>query len=64
MKYSKEAPQLEVDDKTNMLDTISNLTNDQINSYIDQNVVDLASAKVFLKKLAKVVATLARKANQ
>lgn len=34
---------------------IAQLTFDQLDTYIETNVVDLASAKDFLKKLAKVV---------
>jgi hypothetical protein len=34
---------------------LADLTFDQLDTYINNNVVDLASAKVYLKKLSKVV---------
>lgn len=37
------------------LNDISNLTFDELDTYINNNVTDLASAKLFLKKLSKVV---------
>ena len=42
---------------------INNLTIEQINNYIDNNVVDLNSAKNYLKKLSKVVLYLLKHSN-
>ena len=42
---------------------IDGLTVEQINTYIDNNVVDLNSAKAFLKKLSKVVLYLLKHSN-
>lgn len=40
---------------------INGLTETQVENYIDNNVTDLASAKAFLKKLAKVVLYIIKK---
>lgn len=40
---------------------IKGLTDNQIDTYIDNNITDLASAKTFLKKLSKIVAYLLKK---
>jgi len=40
---------------------INGLTESQVETYIDNNITDLASAKVFLKKLSKVVLHLLKK---
>jgi len=45
------------------LSTISNLTYNQLDTYIDNNVTDLASAKVYLKKLSKVVLAMLKRVN-
>lgn len=37
------------------LSTIANMTYAQVDAYIDSNVTNLASAKVYLKKLSRVV---------
>ena len=42
------------------LSFIQDLTPTQVETYIDNNVTDLASAKEFLKKLSKVVLYLTR----
>ncbi len=42
---------------------INNLTVEQINNYIDNNVVDLNSAKAYLKKLSKVILYILRHSN-
>jgi hypothetical protein len=39
---------------------LENLTYNQIDNYIDNNITDLASAKEFLKKLSKVVLYIER----
>jgi flagellar hook-basal body complex protein FliE len=45
-----------IKDKQKEVDTIlESFTYDQIEDYIDSNVIDLASEKEFLKKLAKLV---------
>jgi hypothetical protein len=45
------------------LSEISNLTYAQLNTYINNNVTDLASAKAYLKKLSKVVLALLKYLN-
>lgn len=40
---------------------LQNLTYDQIDTYIDNNVTNLANAKEYLKKLSKIVLYLERK---
>ena len=40
---------------------IHNLTEEQVDNYIDNQVTDLASAKAFLKKLSKIVLHLLKK---
>lgn len=42
---------------------INGLTVDQINTYIDNQITDLASARAFLKKLSKVVLYILRHSN-
>jgi hypothetical protein len=42
-----------------ILDKLDKVTPNQIDSYIDNNVTDLASAKDFLKRLTKIVALMA-----
>lgn len=40
---------------------LKGLTESQIDNYIDNNIIDLASAKIFLKKLSKIVSYLLKK---
>ena len=42
---------------------ISNITYAQLNTYIDNNVTDLASIKAYLKKLSKVVLAILKYIN-
>lgn len=42
---------------------INNLTETQIENYIDNNITDLTSAKAFLKKLSKVILYILEKTN-
>jgi len=42
---------------------LNGLTIAQAETYIDDNVTDLASAKVVLKKMAKLILVLCQKAN-
>jgi len=43
------------------LSDITGITYAQLDTYIDNNVTDLASARVFLKKLAKVVLAILKR---
>ena len=45
------------------LSNIADLTYDQLATYIDNNVTDLASAKAFLKQLAAVVLAMLKRQN-
>jgi len=45
------------------LSDISKLTFNQLDTYIDNNVTDLASAKLYLKKLSKVVLAMLKRQN-
>lgn len=38
-----------------ILNILQNISYDKVDSYIDNNVVDLPSARLFLKKLSKLV---------
>ena len=38
-----------------ILAILQNISYDKVDTYIDNNVVDLPSAKAFLKKLSKIV---------
>jgi len=40
---------------------LNGLTDQQIENYIDNNVTNLASAKIVLKKLAKIIKYIAKK---
>ena len=52
----------EVKSRQTEIDTLlETLTYNQIDTYIDNNVTDLASAKKFLKKLSKIVLYISRK---
>jgi len=42
---------------------LSGLTENQIDTYIDNNVTDLTSAKNVLKKLSKIIFYIAKKQN-
>ncbi len=42
---------------------INRLTSAQVNTYIDNNVVDLNSAKNYLKKISKVLLYLLKHSN-
>ena len=42
---------------------INGLTTEQINTYIDNQITNLASAKAYLKKLSKVVLYLLKHSN-
>jgi len=42
---------------------LSGLTKEQINTYIDNQITDLANAKAFLKKLSVVVLYILRHSN-
>ena len=42
---------------------LNKLTTEQINAYIDNQVVDLASAKAYLKKISKVMLYILRHSN-
>ncbi len=42
---------------------LNGLTIEQINNHIDNNIIDLASAKAFLKKLSKVVLYILKHSN-
>jgi len=42
---------------------LNGLTVEQINTYIDNNITDLSSAKVFLKKLSKIILYMLRHSN-
>jgi len=42
---------------------INGLSIEQINNYIDNNVVDLPSAKAYLKKISKVMLYILRHSN-
>ena len=45
------------------LSEISSLTYNQLDTYIENNVTDLASAKIYLKKLSKVVLAMLKYQN-
>ena len=45
------------------LSKLSNLTYNKLATYIDNNVTDLASAKVYLKELSKVVLAMLKRQN-
>ena len=45
------------------LSDIPKLTYDQLDTYIDNNITDLASAKTYLKKLSKVVLAMLKRQN-
>ena len=45
------------------LSEIANLTYSQLDTYIDNHVTDLASAKAYMKKLSKVVLAILRYSN-
>ncbi len=42
---------------------INGLTSAQVNTYIDNNVVDLPSAKAYLKKISKIVLYILKQTN-
>ncbi len=42
---------------------IDGLTKEQVDTYIDNNVTDLASAKAYLKKLSKIVLYILKQTN-
>ena len=42
---------------------INGLTSAQVNTYIDNNVTDLPSAKAYLKKISKVILYLLKHSN-
>ena len=42
---------------------LNGLTVEQINTYIDNQIVDLASAKAYLKKISKVILYILRHSN-
>jgi hypothetical protein len=43
-----------------ILEQLSTMTMAEVEDYVENNVTDLASAKAFIKKLAKVVAYMSR----
>lgn len=47
-------------DRNDMADKLRNATPAQIDTYIDNNVTNLAQARAFLKALSKVLATVVR----
>lgn len=46
-----------------VLSTITNMTYNQLNAYIDANVIDLASARMYLKKLSRVVLAILKRSE-
>jgi hypothetical protein len=63
VNVSATKPTAETEDHLSLKDTLANATNAQIDSYINTNITDLASAKTFLKKLTRIVRTLAKRAK-
>ena len=43
------------------LSSIANLTYNQLDTYIDNNIIDLPSAKIYLKKLSETVLAILKK---
>lgn len=55
----------DAEDARAIRDLVANATNAQIDAAVDAAVTDLASARAYLKRLTKIVRTLARTvANQ
>lgn len=48
---------------TNLLDAIKAATPAQIDTYLDNNVTDLASARAVLKRMAKLLAVVIKRVN-
>ena len=65
MRINHQATQMakdEVNRKSDaILQTIQGMTMDEAEQYVEDNVTDLASARAFLKKVAKAIVYLSRK---
>lgn len=60
-KITASKPTNETEDQRALADILATATNAQIDAHIDNAVTDLASARAFLKRLTRVVRTLARR---
>ena len=63
--FTPEEVETQYNDAKNTIDLsdLSKLTYNQLDTYIDNNITDLASAKLYLKKLSKVVLAMLKRQN-
>lgn len=64
-EFTAEEVETQYNDAKDTIDLsdISGITYNQLDTYIENNVIDMASAKIYLKKLSKVVLAMLKRQN-
>lgn len=62
--FKRSVTQAEIDKHETKLDGIAGMSNKEINQFIQTNVTNLATAKVELARLARIVALLLRERRE